>query len=105
MPPRRVRSWAGSLRSNSRSSCGLWCRPTLRRCSAPAYQYRRNATEIETSMSEFWKNKRVCVTGGAGFLGRYVVEKLNARGCADVFVPRSQEYDLREMTAVRKMYR
>jgi GDP-L-fucose synthase len=56
-------------------------------------------------MSEFWKNKRVCVTGGAGFLGRYVVEKLNARGCADVFVPRSQEYDLREMTAVRKMYR
>src|SRR3954470_22026921 len=39
--------------------------------------------------------KRIMVTGGAGFLGRYVAEKLEARG-ASVFVPRSHEYDLRE---------
>ena len=45
-------------------------------------------------MSEFWKGKRVTVTGGAGFLGSFVVEKLQARGAKDVFVPRSNEYDL-----------
>ncbi len=38
---------------------------------------------------------RIMVTGGAGFLGRHVVEKLQRRG-ADVFVPRSAVYDLRE---------
>jgi GDP-L-fucose synthase len=38
---------------------------------------------------------RVMVTGGAGFLGRHVVEKLQRRG-ADVFIPRSAVYDLRE---------
>ena len=48
--------------------------------------------------------KRVVVTGGAGFLGSFVVEKLKTRG-ADVFVPRSREYDLVEMDAVRRLYR
>ena len=32
----------------------------------------------------FWADKRVCVTGGAGFLGSYVLEKLAARGARDV---------------------
>jgi GDP-L-fucose synthase len=44
----------------------------------------------------FWANKRVVVTGGAGFLGSHVVEKLRERGCRSVFVPRSVTYDLRE---------
>jgi len=35
------------------------------------------------------------VTGGAGFLGSFVVEKLRERGCGHLFVPRSDEYDLR----------
>lgn len=35
------------------------------------------------------------VTGGAGFLGSYVVEVLRERGCEDPFVPRSRDYDLR----------
>lgn len=38
--------------------------------------------------------RRVVVTGGAGFLGSYVVEKLQARGCEQIIVPRSAEYDL-----------
>ena len=37
-------------------------------------------------MSEFWKDKRVCVTGGAGFLGSFVLEKLRERGSKDIFV-------------------
>jgi len=41
----------------------------------------------------FWKNRRVCVTGGAGFLGSFVVEKLQSLG-ADVFVPHIEDYDL-----------
>jgi GDP-L-fucose synthase len=52
----------------------------------------------------FWTDKKVVVTGGAGFLGSYVVEKLRERGCTDVFVVRSAEYDLTEQTAVRRLY-
>src|SRR5690348_6467842 len=48
----------------------------------------------------FWADKRVMVTGGGGFLGRYVVVKLEERGARGVFVPRSREYDLRERAAI-----
>ena len=48
----------------------------------------------------FWETKRVLVTGGAGFLGRYVVAKLEERGAADIFVPRSADYDLRDRVAI-----
>ncbi len=53
----------------------------------------------------FWEDKRVVVTGGAGFLGSFVVEKLRQRGCKDLFVPRSCDYDLVEMEAVKRLYR
>lgn len=53
----------------------------------------------------FWTGKRVAVTGGAGFLGSYVVGKLRERGCRDIFVPRSREYDLVELESVRRFYR
>jgi GDP-L-fucose synthase len=52
----------------------------------------------------FWFKKRVLVTGGAGFLGSFVVEKLKERGCKNIFVPRSKDYDLVQMEAVRKLY-
>jgi GDP-L-fucose synthase len=52
----------------------------------------------------FWSNKRILVTGGAGFLGFFVVEKLRERGCKDIFVPRSKDYDLVEMEAVKRLY-
>ena len=51
-----------------------------------------------------WPRERVAVTGGAGFLGRYVVEELRRRGARDVFVPRSSDYDLVDMAAVRRFY-
>ncbi|MCB0193932.1 MAG: GDP-L-fucose synthase [Anaerolineae bacterium] len=48
----------------------------------------------------FWRDKRVCVTGGAGFLGSFVVDRLHQRGAAEVIVPRKAQYDLREKEAV-----
>jgi len=51
----------------------------------------------------FWRTKRVIVTGGAGFLGSFVVEKLRQRGAAEVIVPRSKDYDLRDITAIRRL--
>jgi GDP-L-fucose synthase len=55
------------------------------------------------STTGFWQDKRVVVTGGSGFLGSFIVEKLQQRGAAEVFVPRSREYDLRESEAVQRM--
>jgi GDP-L-fucose synthase len=49
-------------------------------------------------------DKAITVTGGAGFLGRRVVQKLENAGCRAVFVPRSAEYDLTNMADVIRMY-
>ena len=55
-------------------------------------------------MSEnFWKDKHVIVTGGSGFLGSFVVEKLKERGARDIFIPRSSEYDLRQPEGITHM--
>ncbi len=53
----------------------------------------------------FWAHRRVCVTGGAGFLGSYVLEKLAARGAGEVFVPKIEEYDLVQPDVVGRMLR
>ncbi len=55
-------------------------------------------------MSLNWPQERVLVTGGAGFLGGFVVEELRRRGARDVFVPRSRDYDLVDLAAVRRLY-
>ena len=44
---------------------------------------------------DFWKDKKVIVTGGNGFLGRRLVAKIKARGPKSIFVPKRSEYDLR----------
>ncbi|HUS19848.1 MAG TPA: GDP-L-fucose synthase, partial [Terriglobales bacterium] len=54
-------------------------------------------------MTNLWQDKRVCVTGGAGFLGRRVVGELRRQG-AEVFVPRSSKFDLAREEAVIRMY-
>lgn len=51
----------------------------------------------------FWQAKRVLLTGGAGFLGSYVVKMLRDRGCLELFVPRSKECDLREKEAIVRL--
>lgn len=52
----------------------------------------------------FWENRRVVVTGGHGFLGSFVVEKLRAAGAREVVVPRSQVHDLRVQSEALKLY-
>jgi GDP-L-fucose synthase len=50
------------------------------------------------------KEKSVIVTGGAGFLGKFVVKNLERRGCKKIFVPLIEEYDLRDIKEIKRMY-
>jgi len=54
--------------------------------------------------SPFWANRRVVITGGAGFLGSYVVEKLKKRGAKDIFIPQSKDYDLRHLPVIIRLF-
>lgn len=55
-----------------------------------------------TPNPDFWQKRRVCVTGGAGFLGSFLVENLRQHG-ADVFVPRIEDFDLVILDDIRRM--
>lgn len=52
---------------------------------------------------DFWSRRRVCVTGGAGFLGSYVLEKLRERGAKEIFIPRIEDYNLVQPEVVKRM--
>ena len=52
----------------------------------------------------FWSERRVVVTGGAGFLGSFVVDLLRVKGCREIMIPRSKDYDLVHMEAVQQLY-
>lgn len=56
-----------------------------------------------SNLQSFWSDKRVIVTGGAGFLGSFVVEKLIARGAADIIIPRIEHYDLTDRDDIHRM--
>jgi len=49
-------------------------------------------------------SKRICVTGGAGFLGSFLVQSLRDAGCTDVFVVKHDEYDLTSEAAVKRLF-
>ena len=53
----------------------------------------------------FWSSRRVVVSGGSGFLGSFVVEKLTAAGCREIIAPRSSQYDLREKSEALRLYK
>ena len=55
-------------------------------------------------MSSFFENRRVVVTGGAGFLGGFVTEGLKKRGCKNILVPKVEDYDLVEINDIVRMY-
>ncbi len=52
----------------------------------------------------FWDGKRAIVTGGAGFLGSFVLQRLTQRGATDIFVPRIEDYNLVEPQGIEAMY-
>jgi GDP-L-fucose synthase len=53
----------------------------------------------------FWENRRVVLSGGNGFLGSFVVEKLRTAGCLEIITPHSREYDLREKSEALRLYK
>lgn len=65
---------------------------------------RLNETVKPTVEIRFWQDRRVCVTGGEGFLGRVLCAQLRSHGCRHLFVPTRREYDLTDPEAVRRLY-
>jgi GDP-L-fucose synthase len=53
----------------------------------------------------FWENRRVVLSGGNGFLGSFVVEKLRAAGCREISTPHSRDYDLREKSEALRLFK
>jgi len=56
-----------------------------------------------SNKNDFWEQRRVCVTGGAGFLGSYVVEKLKARNAGEIYIPLIEDYDLVQKDSILRM--
>lgn len=57
-----------------------------------------------SSHPSFWGDKRVIVTGGAGFLGHFVVEKLKLRGSKEIIIPRIEQYDLTKIESISRLF-
>lgn len=51
----------------------------------------------------FFADKKIIVTGGSGFLGSHVIDQLRNKGCKEVIVPRSKDYDLRQAKAIIRL--
>ncbi len=55
-------------------------------------------------MSDFFKNKRIVITGGAGFLGSYIIEGLQKRGCKNILIPKIEDYNFVNLADCFRMY-
>jgi GDP-L-fucose synthase len=55
-------------------------------------------------MSRFFEKRKIVVTGGAGFLGKYIIEGLKKRGCKNILVPKIEDYDLVKLEDINRMY-
>lgn len=56
-------------------------------------------------MTTYWNDKRVIVTGGAGFLGSFVTATLKERGATDIFVPKIEDFNLTDRNDIERMYK
>ena len=59
---------------------------------------------METGITDFWKSHRFIITGGSGFLGAFVIAGLRSRGAEQIFLPRFEEYDLRDLNKIQRMF-
>ena len=50
-----------------------------------------------------FKDKKILITGGNGFLGHYLIENLKNKGCKQLFYPTAEEYDLRKSENIKKI--
>ena len=64
-------------------------------------QQRKMAQPLDAT---FWNSKRVIVTGGAGFLGKFVVRKLKQRGAGEIIIPRIEDYDLTKIESINRLF-
>ncbi|MHC4264371.1 MAG: GDP-L-fucose synthase family protein [Planctomycetota bacterium] len=55
-------------------------------------------------MTSFFKERKIVVTGGAGFLGSYITEGLVERDCKHILVPKIEDYDLINLQDINRMY-
>jgi len=55
-------------------------------------------------MAGFFENKRIVVTGGDGFLGSYITEKLRKRDCKNILIPKIEDYNLVKLDDINRMY-
>lgn len=64
-----------------------------------------SVSNLKSAASEkYWEDKRVIVTGGAGFLGSFVVEKLKQRSAAEIIIPRIEQYDLTRKEDIERLF-